>query len=97
MSQFNARLSFHFKEPKDLRQHNLLSEACEMNTVVGLLQTKLQSSGTELNFPKVQLWPLVCQLDFPAELLCLTPHSKECLHQGRETLLPGKVPEIHWF
>lgn len=71
MSQFNGRLSFHFKELKDLRQHNLLSEACEMNTAVGLLQIKLQSLGTELNFPKVQLRPLVCQLDF------LNPPSKE--------------------
>lgn len=55
MSQFNARLSFHFKEPKDLRQHNLLSEECEMNTSGGLLQIKLWSLGTELNLPKVQL------------------------------------------
>lgn len=55
---------YHSISKKDLRQHNLLSEACEMNTAVGLLQIKLWSLGTELNSPKVHLWPLVCQLDF---------------------------------
>lgn len=68
MSQFNAGVSFHFKELKDLRKHNLLSEQCEMNIVVVSLETKLQSLDTELNFLKVQLRLLVCHLYFPAAL-----------------------------
>jgi len=72
MSQFNARVSLHFRELKGLRKYNLLSEQCEMNIVVGLLEIKLQSLDTEVNFFKVQTRLLVCHLYFPAALLFVT-------------------------
>lgn len=83
MSQFNARVSFHFKELKDLRKHNLLSEQCEMNTVVVSLETKLQNLDTELNFSKVQQQLLVCQLYFPAALFLCQPSFLSLLQQDR--------------
>lgn len=88
MSQFNARVSFHFKELKDLRKNNLLSEQCEMNTVVVSLETKLQSLDTELNFSKVQQQLLVCQLYFPAVLFLCQPSFLSLLQQDR-TLASG--------